>query len=45
MMKNKDPFKAYYLPTDLHRNKAGNKVAGEYLYEVLNKELFSPNNQ
>lgn len=45
IMKNKDPFKAYYFQTDLHWNKAGNKVAGEYLYEVLNKELFSPNNQ
>ena len=45
IMKNKDPFKAYYFPTDLHWNKAGNKVAGEYLYEVLNKELFLPNIQ
>lgn len=45
IMKHKDPFKAYYFPTDLHWNKAGNQVAAKYLYQVLNQELFSPQNK
>ncbi len=45
IMKHKDPFKAYYFPTDLHWNKAGNQVAAVYLYQVLNQELFSPQNK
>ena len=42
IMKHKDPFGAYYYPTDLHWNKDGNKLAADYLYQVLNQELFSP---
>lgn len=42
IMKHKDPFKAYYFPTDLHWNKDGNKLAADYLYQVLKQELFIP---
>jgi hypothetical protein len=41
IMKHKDPFKAYYFQTDLHWNKYGNELAADYLYKVLNQELFS----
>ena len=42
IMKHKDPFKAFYFPTDLHWNKDGNELAADYLYQVLKQELFSP---
>jgi hypothetical protein len=45
IMKHKDPFRAFYFPTDLHWNKDGNELAADYLYQVLKQELFSPQNK